>query len=341
MKVSPVFFKAGVVAMLFAAVVFLAAAQPSAPVASQPVYVPDTTHANEPLPPGVIDWDGTQKVTDATNGDAFAHFVFAFTNVATGPNLVAVTNLAYVTNLTTVTNHGFWAAVFGRKYTSVAKVSTNTSVATVTNGVTSAAVTVLSVHPSCGCTTAEVPPMPWILPPRTNSQIRVNVNLAGKAGTVFKTVTVSTDHGRTDLMLRINILPPPPPKAMTEAEKAQGIAAAKVDRQAVFKGDCASCHAKNLQGKYNQELFAAACAICHEANPRATMVPDLHNLKDPTSEEFWRTWITSGKPGTLMPAFSTSQGGPLTDMQIAALAAYLNATIPSHVQAQPAQQASK
>ena len=61
------------------------------------------------------------------------------------------------------------------------------------------------------------------------------------------------------------------------------------------------------------------------------MVPDLHNLKDPTSEEFWRTWITSGKAGTLMPAFATSQGGPLNDMQIASLAVYLNATIPSHV----------
>jgi len=32
-----------------------------------------------------------------------------------------------------------------------------------------------------------------------------------------------------------------------------------------------------------------------------------------------------------MPAFATSQGGPLTDMQIASLAAYLNSTKPSKV----------
>jgi len=32
-----------------------------------------------------------------------------------------------------------------------------------------------------------------------------------------------------------------------------------------------------------------------------------------------------------MPAFSTTQGGPLDDFQIASLAAYLNATIPSKV----------
>jgi hypothetical protein len=30
-----------------------------------------------------------------------------------------------------------------------------------------------------------------------------------------------------------------------------------------------------------------------------------------------------------MPAFSTAEGGPLTDMQVAELAAYLNYTIPS------------
>jgi mono/diheme cytochrome c family protein len=107
--------------------------------------------------------------------------------------------------------------------------------------------------------------------------------------------------------------------------------AAKADRQAVFKSDCASCHLKKVEGKYGQQLFDAVCAICHEARDRATMVPDLHNLKVPTNEEFWRTWITIGKPGSLMPAFATSQGGPLNDMQIASLAAYLNSTHPSKV----------
>ena len=123
---------------------------------------------------------------------------------------------------------------------------------------------------------------------------------------------------------------------MSEAERARGVAAAKIDRQAVFKGDCVSCHAKNVEGKYAQQLFTAICSVCHEANPRATMVPDLHNLQVTTSEEFWRTWITAGKAGTLMPAFATSQGGPLSDMQIASLAAYLNAAIPPHAPPVPA-----
>ena len=118
---------------------------------------------------------------------------------------------------------------------------------------------------------------------------------------------------------------------MTEAQRTAGITAAKVDRQAVFKGDCATCHLKKVEGKYGQPLFEVLCAICHEAKHRAEMVPDLANLPVPTSEEFWRAWITVGKAGSLMPAFATSQGGPLNDLQIASLAAYLNAIHPSKV----------
>jgi hypothetical protein len=82
--------------------------------------------------------------------------------------------------------------------------------------------------------------------------------------------------------------------------------------------------------------------ICHEANPRASMLPDLHHLTDaagkpiPTNEEFWRSWITVGKADTLMPAFAISQGGPLNDIQIASLAAYLNMAYPSLVPSPPA-----
>jgi mono/diheme cytochrome c family protein len=106
---------------------------------------------------------------------------------------------------------------------------------------------------------------------------------------------------------------------------------AKADRQAVFKGDCATCHVPKIEGKWGQTLYDAVCAICHEGKHRAAMVPDLHNLKVPTNDEFWRTWIAHGKPGSLMPAFSTAEGGPLNDTQVATIAAYLNFAIPSHV----------
>jgi mono/diheme cytochrome c family protein len=196
-------------------------------------------------------------------------------------------------------------------------------------------ITILDVHPSCGCTTAQLPELPWTIASGTNGQIGITVDLRGKSGMLFKTVKISTDKGTKDLMVRINILQPVTPN-LTDEDRAQGMAAAKVDRQAVFKGDCATCHAKPAEGKYGPQLYAAVCGICHEAEHRATMVPDLHSIKTPTSNQFWQTWIAHGKPGSLMPAFSTSEGGPLTDVQIASLAAYLDSAIPS--QAAPAKQ---
>jgi mono/diheme cytochrome c family protein len=80
-------------------------------------------------------------------------------------------------------------------------------------------------------------------------------------------------------------------------------------------------------------LYDAVCAICHDAKDRASVVPDLHNIKTPTNMEFWQTWIAHGKAGSLMPAFATSDGGPLGDVQIATLAQYLAATIPSQAPA--------
>ncbi|HEX7577987.1 MAG TPA: cytochrome c, partial [Verrucomicrobiae bacterium] len=134
--------------------------------------------------------------------------------------------------------------------------------------------------------------------------------------------------GKKDLVLRINILPPVV-TTLTDAERARGVEMAKADRQSVFKADCAACHAKPAEGKYGKALYDAVCAICHEGEHRATMVPDLHNLKVPTNDEFWRTWTAHGKAGSLMPAFSTAEGGPLNDMQIATVAAFLNTEIPS------------
>ena len=109
---------------------------------------------------------------------------------------------------------------------------------------------------------------------------------------------------------------------------------ALADRQAVFKGDCARCHAAPAKGKMGGELYTAVCGVCHESEHRATMVPDLHNIKQETGREFWTVWITYGKTGSLMPAFSKLQGGPLTDEQIRSLAAFLTTNIPSKVTAQ-------
>lgn len=194
-------------------------------------------------------------------------------------------------------------------------------------------VTIARVQTSCGCTTANIQ-LPMKLAPNQVGEIPINMNLAGKFGNVTKTVTIHSDQGQKTLLVT-SIIPDRQTSAMTmgaNRERNQQIALA--DRQAVFHGDCASCHVEPLIGKTGKELYTAACGICHEAEHRASMVTDLHHLPPPTDAEYWRFFIVNGKPGTLMPAFAQPQGGPLSDAQIASLVEYLVKDFPSSAKGQ-------
>lgn len=219
----------------------------------------------------------------------------------------------------------------------------DTKEVTVTNGTTEAHfafnitnistgdVTVNFVQTSCGCTVAKLPSQPWVLGPNSNGQISATMQLAGTppGGSKTKTLTVNTDKGNKTLIAKANILPAPAPASMSEADRASNQKLAMADRQAVFKGDCAKCHVEPGQNKMGKDLFAASCGVCHEAQHRASFVADLHHLTEPTSPEFWKNWIEHGKPGSLMPAFSQAEGGPLNEMQVASLVAYLNDAFPA------------
>ncbi len=204
-------------------------------------------------------------------------------------------------------------------------------------------VVIANVHTSCGCTLAKTPPQPWHLPPGTNGTIEVSVNLAGKFGTVVKTVTVSGNAGVKTLMVKVNIPTPAPqlqqPQAAGEMNRSANTRAAMADRQAVFKGDCATCHVPTV-AKMGRELYVAGCGICHDAEHRATMVPDLHAPKQPLPIDdsarrlYWAKWITEGKAGSLMPAFAQANGGPLNNEQITSLVNYLSTDFP-HTNAAP------
>jgi len=326
MRLNRAFWGGAIGLACFGATVFAADPLPADTivVATPAVYVPDSTHANDPLPDGVLAWDELSKSTDVT-GNVAVHFFFNFTNIAEKVVLGQMAQVTSITNFTVVTNSSFWARLRGRTATRIPNIINFTNIITVTNSITPIPVTLLSVRPSCGCTTAQLPPLPWTLLPGTNGQINLSVNIEGRMGPQTKTVTVSTDKGYKVLTLHINILPEVMPQ-LTEQERARDLEIAKTNRQAVFQNDCANCHLKNFQGKYGKPLYDAVCGICHETQQRAAVVPDLQHLKVPTNEEFWRTWIAHGKPGSLMPAFATSEGGPLNDLQISTLAAYLNAT---------------
>ena len=188
-------------------------------------------------------------------------------------------------------------------------------------------VTIERVHTSCGCTAPRLPALPWRLPAGTNGSFEVAMDVRGKRGQLSKSVYVYTSQGFKSLLVKAVL----PAAGMIAADRMRNMQLAAADRQAVFRGDCARCHADPAHGKSGRELFQAVCAVCHEAEHRADMVPDLRLLKHPTDEAHWRQWATHGKSGTLMPAFSDSEGGPLNAAQIDSLVEYLSARFRSPV----------
>jgi len=191
-----------------------------------------------------------------------------------------------------------------------------------------------SVSNSCGCTTVSLPSTPWRLPPGGSGEIRASVNLAAKWGLITKTLTnyyrLMPDNISNIHVLYLVVNRPPPPAVagkMSEAERNAAMNRAKADAQAIFKGGCARCHADRGRNAFGEELYAVDCGICHESSHRASLVPDLHALKQPANFDYWKTIITLGKPHTMMPAFAATQGGPLTEAQIMSLATYLNHVI--------------
>jgi len=204
--------------------------------------------------------------------------------------------------------------------------------------ISSGAVTVTFIQTSCGCTTANIK-LPMQIGPGGTAGIPINMSLAGKSGVIIKTVTLHTDKGQKVLMVKSTIEAPPADSAAMAMNRERNQQLAQADRQAVFKGDCARCHVEPVIGKMGKDLYTFACGICHEAEHRASMVTDLHNLKTPPNAEYWKFFVVNGKPGTLMPAFSQSQGGPLSDAQVASLVDYLVKDFPGSKTNAPAPKA--
>jgi mono/diheme cytochrome c family protein len=207
--------------------------------------------------------------------------------------------------------------------------------------ISSGDVTINFVQTSCGCTVAKLPSQPWKLSPNEHGEISATMQLAGvpPGGFKNKTLTVNSDKGQKVLIVKATILAETPEirgaPEMSDMDRTNRMKIAQVDRQAVFKGDCARCHvapAKDAAGhdKMGQDLYTAVCGICHNSEHQASFVPDLRKLPVPTNTAFWRYSIEHGKPGSLMPAFAKADGGILSDEQINSLAQYLTATIPSH-----------
>jgi mono/diheme cytochrome c family protein len=139
-------------------------------------------------------------------------------------------------------------------------------------------------------------------------------------------IYVYTSRGVKALSIRVNV---PELAGALANDRLRNMQIAVADRQAVFRGDCARCHLQPGLGKQGHELYQSMCGVCHEAEHRAAQVPDLRNLSHATNTDHWRNWITHGKAGTLMPAFSKTEGGPLTPEQIDSLVDFLARQVPA------------
>jgi mono/diheme cytochrome c family protein len=181
-------------------------------------------------------------------------------------------------------------------------------------------VVITAVTTSCSCTVATLRQLPWAVQPGERGEVTATVDLRGKSGVLHKSLSVQWQGGEQQLEITLTILP-----RVDSADRLANQRVARIDRQAVFQGDCASCHADPLRGAQGFMLFQRACEICHQPDERrrASMVPSLVGIPQ-AKADFWRRWITEGKKGSLMPAFGRVRGGPLTAAQIDGLVALLS-----------------
>jgi mono/diheme cytochrome c family protein len=195
-----------------------------------------------------------------------------------------------------------------------------------------AEVIINGVRTSCGCTLAKLPATPWPIAPGTNGPIEVSIDLRGKSGTITKSVTVESSAGVKALIVSVNVTGGPAPvsafavnhPAMGDQERLENMQKSLADRQVVFKdAKCATCHADPAKNQVDGlVIYRGICATCHDSPLRAAAVTDLKALKHETDIDYWKQWISHGRPGSMMPAYAVSEGGPLNDAQIQALAQY-------------------
>src|SRR5512136_400840 len=78
-------------------------------------------------------------------------------------------------------------------------------------------------------------------------------------------------------------------------------------------------------------LFATNCTTCHGQNGEGVVGPALNSqgLLKTTSDSTLMALIRSGVPGTVMPAWGQTFGGPLTDEQVTQLTAFIRAWEPT------------
>ena len=83
--------------------------------------------------------------------------------------------------------------------------------------------------------------------------------------------------------------------------------------------------------KTGQELYTENCVACHGKSGEGGVGPAMNErgLLESTADEAFFNLIRTGVPGTLMPAWGQTLGGPFTDEQVSHIVAFIRAWQPS------------
>lgn len=167
------------------------------------------------------------------------------------------------------------------------------------------------IEPSCGCTVANL--TSWKLLPGESAVLEFMVDTHGKIGSIVKQVSVYSND------------PVEPLKVITLSftAAAPGHHEAEMFGKHIFQGKCRGCHVDRGEGLSGGPLFEADCAMCHRGKD-AEYSPGLPvEALRTLSEEELRGAIQNGVPGTSMPGYQRSVGGPLDSEQTESLIRYL------------------
>jgi cytochrome c2 len=157
-------------------------------------------------------------------------------------------------------------------------------------------VRITDVSVSCGCTEATA--HSDAVPAGGTVPLTVTIDTSGKKGSVVKVIEVGTDRFDEphELVLRARVTHP------------EGV---PPDASVIFRGSCATCHVgENIKQRHGSELYNAVCYMCHKG---------ADGFRAVTGSQLADS-ISNGVPGTSMPGFLHSQGGPLSSEQVDSLA---------------------
>jgi mono/diheme cytochrome c family protein len=79
--------------------------------------------------------------------------------------------------------------------------------------------------------------------------------------------------------------------------------------------------------EHGAQLYLTYCAMCHGENASGRVGADLRNFPGISAEAAIEQTIREGVPGSVMPAWSQANGGPLSDADIEDLTTYLVAIL--------------